>query len=123
MDSMLSHGDPDAGPTGSINRPGERGAHGTAQPAEADLAYARAAVADVLGHPGRDGTVPWQNPQTGAGGNILPLASSRGEGGGQCRDFLASYVSGGSQTWLEGSACRGSRGEWEVKNLRPLEPS
>ena len=63
-----------------------------------------------------------QNPQTGAGGNITPLATSYSEGGLPCRDFLASYVHGGSQAWLQGAACRTSHGKWEVKSLKPLKP-
>ncbi|MGD0027185.1 MAG: RT0821/Lpp0805 family surface protein [Xanthobacteraceae bacterium] len=117
--------------TGSIGRSGgDRTDHAAAaaaaaaaaiQPSEADLAYARAAAADVLTRAAKDNSVPWQNPQTGAGGNITPLASSYSEGGLRCRDFLASYVRGESQAWLQGAACRSSRGEWEVKSLKPLK--
>jgi surface antigen len=92
-----------------------------AAPAEADLAYARAAAADALGESAKANSVPWQNPQTGVGGNITPLASSHSEGGLPCRDFLASYVRGGAQSWLQGSACRTASGEWQVKSLRPLK--
>jgi surface antigen len=67
--------------------------------------------------------VPWQNPQTGVGGNITPLASSHSEGGMPCRDFLASYGRGGAQAWLHGSACRTASGEWHVKSLKPLKSS
>jgi hypothetical protein len=35
------------------------------------------------------------------------------------RDFLASYVKNGSESWLQGEACRAERGKWEVRNLRP----
>ena len=58
--------------------------------------------------------MPWQNPQTGAGGNITPLATSYSEGGLPCRDFLASYVHGAAQDWLQGAACRTASGAWEV---------
>ena len=92
-------------------------------PAALDLAYARAAASNVLARGGKDSSVPWQNPQTGAGGNITPLASSYTDGGVPCRDFLASYVHGGSQDWLSGSACRTSDGSWEVKRLKPLKPN
>ena len=70
---------------------------------------------------GKDASVPWQNPNTGAGGNITPLASAYIEGGQSCRDFLASYVHGGSQDWLRGAACRTSQGSWEVKSLKSLK--
>jgi hypothetical protein len=117
--------DADTQPTGSIVQPRERAVHLTdaAAPTEFDLAYARAAASDVLARGLKDASVPWQNPQTGAGGNITPLATSYSEGGLPCRDFLASYVHGGSQDWLQGAACRDSRGTWEVKRLKPLKPS
>jgi hypothetical protein len=28
-------------------------------------------------------------------------------------------VKDGSESWLEGSACRAGRGNWEVRDLRP----
>jgi surface antigen len=99
----------------------QTGATIAAEPAEADLAYARAAAADALGGSAKANSVPWQNPQTGVGGNITPLASSHSEGGLPCRDFLASYVRAGAQSWLQGSACRTASGEWQVKSLKPLK--
>jgi surface antigen len=121
LDSMFSK--PDAEVTGSVSRPAAQLA---AQPSgdqfsEADLAYARAAAADALSRGGKVNSVPWQNPQTGVGGNITPLPSSYSEAGLSCRDFLASYVNSGSQTWLQGSACRSAGGDWEVKSLKPLQ--
>ena len=58
---------------------------------------------------------------TGAGGNITPLAASYSEGGFTCRDFLASYVRGQAQAWLQGEACRTAHGKWEVKSLTPFK--
>ncbi|MGB6754269.1 MAG: RT0821/Lpp0805 family surface protein [Xanthobacteraceae bacterium] len=85
-----------------------------------DLAYARAAVSDALARAGKDSSFPWENPGTGAGGNITPLATSYTEGGLSCRDFLASYVHGGSQDSLQGAACRTDAGAWEIRRLKPL---
>ncbi len=114
---------PDAEVTGSVSRPGAQHAGHTVatQVSEADLAYARAAATDALARGGKDNSVPWKNPQTGVGGNITPLGSSHSEDGLPCRGFLASYVSSGSQAWLQGSACRTARGDWEVKSLTPLK--
>jgi surface antigen len=91
--------------------------------AELDLAYARAAAAEALSRGGRDASLPWQNPHSGAGGNITPLATSYSEAGMACRDFLASYVHGDSQDWLEGAACRTTAGTWEIRRLKPLKSS
>jgi surface antigen len=89
-------------------------------PSEVDLAYARAVAAEALGRGTKDNSIPWENPHSGAGGNITPLAASYGEGAFVCRDFLASYVRGQLQTWLQGEACRTKHGKWEVKSLKPL---
>jgi len=124
MHSLLAKDEADVDQTASISRPVERGPRPAAEAAgsaESDLAYARAAVADVLAHQGKDASVPWQNPNTGAGGNITPLATAYSEGGQSCRDFMASYVHGGSQDWLRGAACRTSLGNWEVKSLKSLK--
>jgi hypothetical protein len=125
LESMSSKPDLDLKQTDSIIRPGaDRPTPVTAaEPEEADLVYARAAGADVLRANAKANSVPWQNPQTGVGGNITPLATSHSEGGLPCRDFLASYGRGGAQAWLQGSACRTASGEWHVKSLKPLKSS
>jgi surface antigen len=123
LHSLLAQDEADVDQTGSINRPAVQSRRGkdTAVRSESDLAYARAAASDVLAHGGKDSSVPWQNPNTGAGGNITPLAAAHLEDGLSCRGFLASYVHGDSQDWLEGSACRTGQGNWEVKSLKPLK--
>ena len=88
-------------------------------PAEADLAFARAAASEVLSKGGKDTSMPWENPQTGARGTITPLATAYNQDGATCRDFLASYVRNGNEAWLQGEACRAGRGRWEVRSLRP----
>ncbi len=105
--------------TGSISG-ASRAGNTAAEPSEVDLAYARATAADVLSRSATGNSVPWQNPHTGVGGNITPLARSHIEDGSLCRDFLASYLRASSQAWLQGSACRTSRGAWEVRSLKPL---
>jgi surface antigen len=102
------------------------GAQASPQPsaqAELDLTYARAAATEALSRGSRDGSLPWQNPHSGARGNITPLATSYSEAGMACRDFLASYMHGESQDWLEGAACRTASGTWEIRRLKPLKSS
>jgi hypothetical protein len=135
LSSLSSKDDGDPPTTGSIMAPAGPARPANSPPSSAepardqansqanftdDLAYARAAASDALARAGKDSSVPWQNPDTGAGGNITPLATSYTEGGLPCRDFLASYVHGGSQDWLQGAACRTSAGAWEVRRLKPL---
>lgn len=88
-------------------------------PAEADLAIARAAASEVLSKGGKDVSMPWENPGTGARGTITPLASDYSQDGTTCRNFLASYIRNGAEVWLHGAACRAERGKWVVRNLRP----
>ena len=90
-------------------------------PSESDLAMACAAVTEVLIKGAS--SVPWGNPRTGTRGTITPLASLYSQNGIPCRDFLASFVKSGSESWLQGAACRAKRGTWEVRNLRPWSNS
>jgi surface antigen len=91
--------------------------------AEGDLAYTRAAVSEVLSRGGKDSSVPWENPSTGARGMVTPIAAGYTENGSVCRDFLASYVRARTETWLQGEACREQQGRWRVRNLRPWKSS
>ena len=92
-----------------------------AQLSEGDLNHARAAATDVLSRGGKDASAPWENPDTGARGTVTPVASVYKQDGLTCRDFLASYIRGESQAWLQGEACRKAAGAWEVKSLKPLK--
>ena len=119
---MFAKTSADVEQTGSISRTGQQsGDANSAALAEVDLAYARAAAAEALSRGGRDLSVPWENPRTGASGNITPLAASYTEGSLTCRDLLASYVRGQTQSWLQGEACRADQGKWEVKSLKTLK--
>ena len=86
---------------------------------EADLALARNAASDVLTRGQKDASQPWENPETGARGSVTPLASTYTSEGRTCRDFLASYVNGSSESWLQGAACRADGGRWEIQTLKP----
>jgi hypothetical protein len=118
--SLVSTDENEPQSTGTINSPTPDAASTSSPQAELDLAYARAAVAEVLSRGGKDTSVPWRNPQSGARGNVTPLATSYSEAGMACRDFLASYIHGESQDWLEGAACRTTSGAWQVRRLKPL---
>ena len=108
--------------TGSITPP--PGAKGVGElPPDGDLAYARAAASAVLGRGDKDASAPWENPRTGARGTVTPIASAYTQDGQTCRDFLASYVSGRSQAWMQGEACKQSKGTWEVRALKPWKRS
>jgi len=92
-----------------------------ALPPDQDLAFTKAAVHDVLSREDQNTSVPWENPRTGARGTVTAIASAYTQDGVVCRDFLASYVREGAESWLQGEACRIHHGKWEVKALRRLK--
>ncbi len=66
-------------------------------------------------------STPWENASSGAHGTVTPIASAYSKDGMSCRNVLASYVRRqGSETWLQGEACRVKAGAWEVKSLPAL---
>jgi len=95
----------------------------TATPNETDLGYAKAAAALVLARTERDASQAWENPRTGARGTVTPIADAYTQDGFQCRDFLASYIRDGAESWLQGDGCRIHQGKWTVRKLRPLQRS
>jgi hypothetical protein len=104
--------------TGSIDL--ARPASTAALPSDTDLVFTRLAIVEVLQHGSKEASAPWENPSSGARGTVTPVASAYERDGSTCRDFLASYVRRhGSETWMQGEACRAGKGTWEVKSLRP----
>jgi hypothetical protein len=92
-------------------------------PSDNDLVYAKAAAAELLSRGGKDASLPWENPRTGARGTVTPIAAAYSQAGLTCRDFLASYVRSGSESWMQGEACRQHKGAWEVRSLKPWKRS
>jgi hypothetical protein len=89
-------------------------------PTESDLVFARTAASDVLTKGGKDSSQPWENPETGARGSVTPLSQAySAEDGRTCRDFLASYVNGRAESWLQGAACKAGHGRWEIQTIKP----
>ena len=98
--------------TGSISGP--------AVPTESDLVFARTAASDVLTKGDKDSSQPWENPETGARGSVTPLAQAYASDDGRtCRDFLASYVNGRTEGWLQGAGCRARHVRWEIHTIKP----
>jgi surface antigen len=108
--------------TGSI-KPTAAAPAVAASPSDADLAYAKAAAAVVVTRTDKGASLPWENPGTGARGTVSPIADAYTQDGFQCRDFLASYIRDGAESWLQGDACRIHQGKWTVRKMRPLKRS
>jgi hypothetical protein len=102
--------------TGAILNPPSP--EGTGLPPASDLAYAKVAAADIMSRDSKDASVPWENPASGARGTVIPVAAAYRVEGEVCRDFIASYVAEGSESWMQGEACRASKGQWEIRRLK-----
>ena len=113
---FFSKGDESEVVTGSISAP-------EVVPTESDLLFARTAASDVLTRGDKDTSQPWANPETGARGSVTPLAQAYTNEGRTCRDFLASYVNGRTESWLQGAACQAGHGRWEIHTLKPWRRS
>lgn len=123
LGSLFGKDDDKPAHTGAVSQ-GARSANASAKlPSDSDLALAKAAATDVLTRGGKDASAPWENPQTGARGTVTPIAAAYDQDGAVCRDFLASFVRDGSESWLQGEACRAGRGQWEVRKLTPWKRS
>jgi len=107
--------------TGSITPP--PGSKQVADVPDGDLAYARAAASEVLKRDEKNASLPWENPKSGARGTVTPIASAYSQEGRTCRNFLASYVNGHAEAWLQGEACKEAKGAWEVRSLKPWKRS
>ena len=107
--------------TGSVRSAAAKPEAGAASPA--DLRFLNAAAAEVLSQGGKDASLPWENPGTGARGTVTPLAARYPHADGTiCQEFLASHVQGAREAWYQGEACQ--RGpHWETREVRPLQRS
>ena len=89
-------------------------------PTESDLAFARTAASDVLTKGDKDSSQSWENPETGPRGSETPLSQAySADDGRTCRDFLASYVNGRAESWLQGAGCKAGHGRWEIHTIKP----
>jgi surface antigen len=86
-----------------------------------DWPLAQAALKEALSRTDDGPSVPWENPASGARGTVTPIASAFTKDGFPCRNFIASHVKDGIETWSEGTACRIHQGAWEVKSVKPLK--
>jgi surface antigen len=121
LDNLFGKKD-DTSLTGALQQPAAPAIQPAADlPPEGDLVIARAAVSEVMSKGGKDTSVSWENPRTGARGTVTPIAAARSEDGMTCHEFLASFERAGSSSWMQGEACRANKGKWEVRTLKPWQ--
>ncbi len=88
-----------------------------------DWPLAQAALREALARTDEGPSVPWENPASGARGTVTPIAAAFTKEGMPCRNFIASHVKDGIETWSEGLACRTGANVWDVKSVKPLRKS
>lgn len=108
---------PEGETTGSI-------APKTASPLSAELGpedwrRAKGALAVALDPQGNGSSVAWDNPETDMKGSFVPVGQPFVKTDEVCRAFLASVVGQSATSSLQGTACRPSGGEWDIKDVKP----
>lgn len=88
-----------------------------------DWAAARQALAEALRDKNAAPSVPWENYASAVRGTAIPLGAVRQTEAGPCRDFRISFVHATDAKWLQGQACRTTRGSWQVAQARLLASS
>ena len=119
LDSLFGKKD-DASSTGALQQPAAPAVKPVADlPPEGDLVIARAAVSEVMSKGGKDISVSWENPKTGARGTVTPIAAARSEDGMTCHEFLASFErEAGSSSSIQGEACHANKGKRAFRTLK-----
>lgn len=83
-----------------------------------DWRRAKGALAIALDPQGNGSPVSWDNPQTLAKGNFVPVGQPFVKSDEICRAFLATIGSASSTASLQGTACRPSGGEWVITETK-----
>jgi len=84
-----------------------------------DWRRARAALSAALDPQGNDGPANWMNPDSGHKGSFAPAGKAYSADAKTCRPFLAEIEHKDGKGSLEGTACRGSQGEWTIAEAKP----
>ncbi|MEP9378897.1 RT0821/Lpp0805 family surface protein [Aquabacter sp. CN5-332] len=85
--------------------------------ATSDWAQAKLALDQALISRDKAASIPWDNPKTGARGTATPIGASDADG---CRDFRIGVVDGTGEHWVQGSACRDTKGAVSLSQVRVL---
>jgi hypothetical protein len=84
-----------------------------------DWRRAKGALAVALDPQGNGSAVAWENPDSGFKGSFTPVGQPFVKSDAICRAFLASLYAQNGASQLQGTACRLSGAEWEVKDVQP----
>ncbi len=84
----------------------------------AKTAFSRALDAEKSGS-----ATNWDNPASGAKGTFVAVGQAYPGDGGLCRAFHADIDRQTADDSLEGTACAGKSGEWQVTEIKPTNKS
>ncbi len=80
----------------------------------ADQAYHHQTAANALENGQRGQAFPWNNPQSGHSGTIIPSNYYQTQSGTYCREFTQRINIGGRIEEGSGTACRQPDGTWRI---------
>ena len=66
------------------------------------------------GRPGQP--FPWENPQSGVSGTVVPSTYYQNSSGNYCREYTQTVNVGGSMQEGHGVACRQADGSWKIQS-------
>ncbi len=87
--------------------------------ADRDWRRAKAALITALDPQGNGSPAAWMNPLSGNKGSFAPEGNAYLSDAKTCRSFLATIERKDGAGSLEGTACRGNRGEWTIAGVKP----
>jgi surface antigen len=85
---------------------------------EEDWRRAKAALATALDPQGNGGSVRWENADSGAKGSFASVGGPFLIKDDICRTFVAMVSVKEPDQWFQGSACRISPTEWQIKDAQ-----
>ena len=84
-----------------------------------DWRRAKGALATALDPQGSGAPVKWDNPDSDVSGTFTPVAQPFVKSDEICRVFLATISFPGRTSSLQGTACKLSADEWQLKDVKP----
>jgi surface antigen len=81
-----------------------------------DEMYANRAGAQAFESAPSGRSIAWNNPDSGASGNVTPTRTYEAAPGQYCREYRQTILVGGRQQESYGTACRQPDGQWKVLN-------
>lgn len=84
-----------------------------------DWRRAKGALTTAVDPQGNGAAVKWDNPDSKISGTFTPVAQPYVKDDEICRAFLATIEFPGRTSSLQGTACKLSADEWQLKDVKP----